>query len=70
MFAESGHILTPKRNIRVLKAGMITESSSHSPILSSQRLQNDGEYDESRESFDQEPNATFHSLDREPFGQK
>ena len=49
---------------------MITESSGHSSILSSQCLQSDGEYDESRESFDLEPNATFHSLDRGPFGQK
>lgn len=70
MFAESGHILTTKSNIRALKAGMITESSGHSSVLSSQPLQSDVEHDESRKSFNQEHNATFHSLDSEPFGQK
>lgn len=70
LFVESGHILTLKSNIRAVKAGMITESSGCSSILSSQPLQSDVEHDESRESFDQEHNATFRSLDSEPFGQK
>lgn len=53
LFVESGHMLITKSNVRAVKAGMITESSGRSSILSSQPLQSDVEHDESRESFDQ-----------------